>query len=123
GGGGKFQLKAGAVGKLGPISLVPPNPGTSGCLLFEIGGGDRYHVLFGPGSTIKTNDAKTFVMKEPPGEGLCLPPCGSFLATWGSVGSGDGQFSFPLSVAVDGSGNGLAAWSHGSRRMQDFKDI
>ncbi|TMB46462.1 MAG: hypothetical protein E6J55_02175, partial [Deltaproteobacteria bacterium] len=30
-------------------------------------------------------------------------PCGTFLTTWGSGGSGPGQFNFPLSVAVDGS--------------------
>src|SRR5262245_4772913 len=29
---------------------------------------------------------------------------GTFLSTWGSLGSGDGQFSFPEGVATDGSG-------------------
>ena len=30
---------------------------------------------------------------------------GTFLATWGSYGSGNGQFYYPGGVAVDGSGN------------------
>lgn len=30
---------------------------------------------------------------------------GTFLITWGSSGSGDGQFFNPAGVAVDGSGN------------------
>src|SRR5439155_11318894 len=34
-----------------------------------------------------------------------LAPCGTFLTTWGSAGSGDGQFNAPNSVAVDGGGN------------------
>jgi DNA-binding beta-propeller fold protein YncE len=30
---------------------------------------------------------------------------GAFLGKWGSFGSGDGEFSFPTSVTVDGSYN------------------
>ena len=30
---------------------------------------------------------------------------GRFLGKWGSRGSGDGQFAYPLGVAVDGAGN------------------
>src|SRR5437870_4738148 len=29
-----------------------------------------------------------------------IGPCGTFFTTWGSGGSGPGQFNFPLSVAV-----------------------
>jgi hypothetical protein len=29
----------------------------------------------------------------------------TFLTKWGTPGSGDGQFAYPNSVAVDGSGN------------------
>ena len=34
---------------------------------------------------------------------------GTFLTTWGSLGSGDGQFNDPAGVAVDGSGNVFVA--------------
>src|SRR5262245_44533865 len=44
-----FQIKVMANGKLGPIALVPPNPGSSGCVLFTIPGGDSYSVQFASG--------------------------------------------------------------------------
>src|SRR5439155_23590105 len=31
--------------------------------------------------------------------------CGTFLTTWGSAGTGNGQFNAPDGVATDGSGN------------------
>src|SRR5262249_2291391 len=36
-------------------------------------------------------------------------PCGTFLTGWGSSGSGNGQFSFPRSVAVDRNENVFVA--------------
>jgi hypothetical protein len=70
---GTFQIKAVAQAKSVPIALVPPDPGTSACMLFEINGGDRYHVLFPPASnsSIKKNDAKTFQIRDALTEGLC----------------------------------------------------
>jgi hypothetical protein len=68
---GTFQIKVVAQAKNSPISLVPPNPGTSACMLFEIGEGARYHVRLGPGSLIKKNDAKTFLIANALTEGLC----------------------------------------------------
>jgi tripartite motif-containing protein 71 len=44
---------------------------------------------------------------------------GAFLTTWGSLGSGNGQFNFPLGVATDGSGNVYVADS-GNNRIQKF---
>jgi sugar lactone lactonase YvrE len=44
---------------------------------------------------------------------------GTFLMTWGSQGSGNGQFQFPGGVAVDGSGNVFVADS-GNARVQKF---
>ena len=38
---------------------------------------------------------------------------------WGSLGSGDGQFSDPTGVAIDGSGNVYVA-DKGNSRMQKF---
>src|SRR5262249_7691545 len=46
------------------------------------------------------------------------PPC-TFVTTWGSSGSGDGQFSFPEGVATDGSGNVYVA-DTGNDRIQKF---
>jgi len=71
---GTFQIKVTVVGKNGSIYLVPPNPGTGGCILFTIPDGDRYHVLFGSGSVIKRNDAKRFLIKDATTEGLCPIP-------------------------------------------------
>lgn len=70
-GGGTFLIKAKALGKRGAIHVVPPNPGTAGCMLLQVVGGDAYHVLFGPGSTIKRNDAREFLIQNPVAEGLC----------------------------------------------------
>src|SRR5205823_1205028 len=44
---------------------------------------------------------------------------GAFLTTWGSAGSGDGQFAYPGGVAVDGSGNVFVA-DTGNDRVQKF---
>jgi hypothetical protein len=62
-----------AQAKSAPIALVPPNLGTLACMVFEIVGGDRYHVPLppAPASSIKENDAKTFQIKDALTEGLC----------------------------------------------------
>src|SRR5258705_10108776 len=44
--GGVFQIKITVDGKLGPVAVVPPNPGTGGCVLLTIVGGDSYSVQF-----------------------------------------------------------------------------
>ena len=44
---------------------------------------------------------------------------GTFITTWGSTGSGDGQFNFPVGVAVDGSGNVFVGDSSNDR-IQKF---
>src|SRR5262249_7642749 len=54
---GTFYLKAIVGGTM--QSVLPPNPGTDGCVRFEIGGGDAYSVRFADGKV--TNDgAKKF---------------------------------------------------------------
>jgi tripartite motif-containing protein 71 len=42
-------------------------------------------------------------------------PAGEPLATWGGSGSGEGQFSQPTGLAVDGKGNVFVVDSHNSR--------
>ena len=44
---------------------------------------------------------------------------GTFLTKWGSMGSGDGQFSSPERVAVDGSGSVFVADTN-NHRIQKF---
>jgi hypothetical protein len=46
---------------------------------------------------------------------------GGFIAKWGSLGSGDGQFSNPQGMAIDAQGNVYVADS-GNNRIQKFGD-
>ncbi len=53
-----------------------------------------------------------------------IPPCGTFLTTWGSAGSGNGQFNSsqanaPFIVGVDASGNVYVSDSN-NQRVQAF---
>ena len=139
---GTVQIKSVVLGKTGGITLTPPNLGTDACILVSINGGDSYHILFPavPNSAIKKNDAKTFLVKSALVEGLCpsptttststtttststtsttVPACGTFLTTWGTAGSGNGQFDLPAGVATDGSGNVYVA-DAGNNRIQKF---
>lgn len=56
-----------------PLSIVPPDPGTGGCMLLELGNGDSYSVAF-PTGTITNNGANLFKVMRPPTEGTCVPP-------------------------------------------------
>src|SRR5262245_29903259 len=69
---GKFSFKASLSGKNGPISILPPNPGTRACLAFQIGtSGDRYSVQFGPDSKITNKGDTLFKATKPLNEGVC----------------------------------------------------
>jgi len=69
---GVFQIKVAITGKLGPVAIVPPNPGADGCVLLALNGGDSYSVNFATGTA--TNKAATlFKMLKPTQEGTCLP--------------------------------------------------
>jgi hypothetical protein len=67
---GLLQLKASITGKLGTVSLVPPNPGTVGCVLLTLNGGDSYSVRFADGT--RTNTATAFKMVKPSQAGSCV---------------------------------------------------
>jgi DNA-binding beta-propeller fold protein YncE len=122
-GSGQFRVKVVVGGKLGlglEIAVLPPNPGTDGCVRLEIGGGDTYHVRFGADGQVTNNGAKQFKVSKPTVEGTCptttttttstttttIPqPC-SFLLQWGVPGgTSSGELKSPGGVATDGSGN------------------
>jgi hypothetical protein len=69
---GTFTIKAVIVGKNGLILVVPPNPGTGGCVLLGINGGDTYSVQFGPTSQITNKGATLFKAKKPTAQGTCV---------------------------------------------------
>jgi hypothetical protein len=66
---GRFTIKAKVTGRNGPVSVVPPNPGTSGSMALKLGisaaAGDRYSVQFGPNSQIENSGDKLFKARKP----------------------------------------------------------
>src|SRR5262245_58683258 len=75
---GVFSIKAKILGKGGPVDVVPPNAGVSGCMALLLkncaSDGDRYSVEFGPTSKITNNADKVFKAKKPTAEGVCPLP-------------------------------------------------
>jgi hypothetical protein len=72
-----------ASGGPGPndVSVVPPNPGDSGCVLLQLTGGDSYSVRFGPGDGKVTNKTGLFKVTKPTEEGTCATTTTTTLAT------------------------------------------
>lgn len=68
---GTFQIKASIKGKLGTITVLPPNPGTDGCALLTITGGDSYSVSFATG-VASNKDAKLFKISKPKNQYSCI---------------------------------------------------
>jgi len=56
---GNFSIKVTASGKLGLITVTPPNPGLSGCAALILTGGDSYSVAFKAGDGLVTNKGST----------------------------------------------------------------
>ncbi len=72
-GSGVFQIKVSGSGKLSPLTVLPPNPGTNGCVLLELTGGDSYSVQFGALDGIISNKgALQYSHKKVSGEGTCV---------------------------------------------------
>lgn len=67
---GVFKMKMIALGKLGAISVTPPNDGTLGCALLQIPDGDSYSVRFADGNVVN-NGTKLFKVVNPQTEGTC----------------------------------------------------
>jgi hypothetical protein len=72
---GSFSIKVKIAGKNGPVNVVPPDPGTTGCLALKLGqsagAGDRYSVDFGVTSQIKNSADRLFKAKKPTVEAFC----------------------------------------------------
>jgi acetyl esterase/lipase len=69
--GGVFQIKVIVDGKLAPVAIVPPAPGSDGCALLTIVGGDSYSVLFADG-TLTNQGAILFKIVKPTLQGSCI---------------------------------------------------
>jgi hypothetical protein len=79
---GTFQIKATGLGKVASVTVLPPNPGTDGCVLLQISGGDSYSVQFGPlDGTITNKGPLEYKHKRPSGEGTCITTTTSSTAT------------------------------------------
>jgi hypothetical protein len=68
---GTFLIAAKMIDKAGALLLVPPNPGTSGCMTFHIVNGDIYHLSFATGC-VTNHGARLFRVSLPTAEGSCV---------------------------------------------------
>jgi acetyl esterase/lipase len=69
--GGVFQIKVVVDGKLAPVAIVPPAPGSDGCALLTIGSGDSYSVQFATG-TLTNQGTVLFKIVKPTAQGSCV---------------------------------------------------
>ncbi len=69
--GGTLVLKASVSGRFGDVDVLPPNPGTDGCVALTLSGGDRYSAKFGADGTVKNIGAISFSVRRPASEGVC----------------------------------------------------
>jgi acetyl esterase/lipase len=70
---GTAEIRVVIDAKRGPVSVVPPNTGTDGCVVFTIGDGDSYNVQFGSGQ-VKNAGSVLFKVTKPTTQGACVPP-------------------------------------------------
>jgi hypothetical protein len=98
---GTFSIKVVAVGKNGPITVLPPNPGTSGCILLVLNGGDSYSVQFGPTSLITNKGALLFKAKKPTAQGSCIVTTTTTTTTTTSSTTSTTLYGSPSRAFVD----------------------
>ena len=96
----------------------------TGALVQTIGGPGNGPGLFGdqPGGIAVDAQGRMFVTEGPSGTGdriQVFDADGTFLSSFGSKGTGDGQFGFATSVALDGHGNVYVA-DAGANRIEKF---
>jgi DNA-binding beta-propeller fold protein YncE len=76
--------------------------------------------LYGPRKIVIGPDDSIYVVDQGRTRIVKFSPSGEVLATWGSSGTGDGQFSDPTSVAVDPKTNRVFVADPINRRIQVF---
>jgi acetyl esterase/lipase len=69
---GIAEIKVAIGARYGAVSVVPPNTGTDGCVLFTVGGGDSYSVQFASGQ-MKNSGGVLFKVTKPTSQGSCVP--------------------------------------------------
>src|SRR5262245_14415269 len=75
-GSGTSQITVMGSSKINPITVLPPDLGTDGCILLTITGGDSYSVAFPPlDGTITNKGPLQYTHKRVSIEGSCLPAC------------------------------------------------
>jgi hypothetical protein len=79
--GGTFSIKVVIRGKIGPLNVVPPNPGTDGFFTLKIGGGDLYCVKFGSDGTVINKNGTLFKVRRPVIEGCPGGPTSTTTST------------------------------------------
>jgi streptogramin lyase len=91
---------------------------TSGCQTGIQGSGDG-QFSFNPGGVATDGSGNVYVVDRGNSRIQKFDANGTFLAKWGSVGSGNKQFAVPSGIATDRSGNVYVADS-GNLRIQKF---
>lgn len=82
--GAVFRVKIAISGELGAVTVVPPNPGTTGCVLLAIAGGDSYSVSFA-GGRVTDGGATLFKIVKPLSQGSCVTTTTSTTTTSSST--------------------------------------
>ena len=74
---GTFQIRVLVLGKGGPVSVVPPNPGSDGGFILTLTMGDSYCVAFGgvAGGTTREDDNRRWYVTRPSAEACPAPSC------------------------------------------------
>lgn len=67
---GVFGIKIIIDGKYAPVAVVPPDPGSDGCVLLDVADGDSYSVRFAGGRVVNRGSA-LFKVSRPSGQGTC----------------------------------------------------
>jgi hypothetical protein len=78
--GRTFRLKAVVLGTLGPLDLVPPDPGTDAALELAFTGGGRYCVTYGEEATSRNAGGRVWRVKRVKREGCPPLAVGELLA-------------------------------------------
>jgi DNA-binding beta-propeller fold protein YncE len=79
--------------------------------------------LSGPGSIALDTAGNVFIADSGLKQVVKLSPSGALLARWGGEGSGNGQFTYPLGVAVDPATSNVFVADRDADRIQTFQRL